>query len=34
MQTKKIILWIIVGWAIGLILPPQALLGMFQGRPQ
>lgn len=31
MPAKKVILWIVVGWAVALVFPPQALLGMFQG---
>lgn len=28
---KHAILWVLLGWVVSLVLPPQSLLGMFRG---
>lgn len=29
MKSKHAIIWALIGWAVALIFPPQALLGLF-----
>lgn len=31
-MNKKIILWVLVGWGIAIVFPPQRVLGYFKGK--